>query len=72
MSKMFDRVAGGSIFGCLGVSIITSLLVIAAWVTHVVSCIKAGAILLLVVGAVFAPVGVIHGIMIWFGTPWTT
>lgn len=40
---------------------------LAAWLTHVVVCLKAGSWGFLIAGAVFAPVGVIHGIMIWFG-----
>lgn len=39
----------------------------AAWVTHVVNTIAAEAYLFLIAGAVFAPVGVIHGIGLWFG-----
>jgi hypothetical protein len=44
---------------------------IAAWLTHVVACIKAGAYVLLLAGALVAPVGVIHGVMLWFGAGWT-
>lgn len=43
---------------------------LSAWVTHVVVCIKAGAWLLLIAGALVAPVGVIHGIATWFGAMW--
>lgn len=43
---------------------------IAAWVTHVVVTIQAGAWALLAIGALLAPVGVIHGLMIWLGIPW--
>jgi putative Ca2+/H+ antiporter (TMEM165/GDT1 family) len=39
----------------------------AAWVTHVVVSIKATAWVLLVIGAIFFPIGVIHGIGYWFG-----
>jgi hypothetical protein len=38
-----------------------------AWFTHVVVCIKAGSWGFLIAGAIFAPVGVIHGVMIWMG-----
>ncbi len=38
-----------------------------AWVTHVVYCISHALWLLLIVGAVAFPIGVIHGIMVWFG-----
>lgn len=42
----------------------------AAWVTHIVACIAAGAWILLIIGCIVAPVGVIHGIMVWFGASW--
>lgn len=41
--------------------------VIAAWITHVIVCIKASAWILLLFGCIVAPVGVIHGIGVWFG-----
>lgn len=41
--------------------------VIAAWVTHVIVCIKASAWVLLLFGCIVAPVGVIHGIGVWLG-----
>lgn len=40
---------------------------IAAWVTHVVVCIKAANWLFLLAGALAAPVGIVHGTGIWFG-----
>lgn len=40
---------------------------IAAWVTHVIVCIKASAWVLLVFGCLFFPVGVVHGAGVWFG-----
>ncbi|SDK41703.1 hypothetical protein [Bradyrhizobium ottawaense] len=43
------------------------LLALCAWVTHVVSCLKAGAIALLLIGAIIFPIGVIHGWLIWLG-----
>lgn len=39
---------------------------LAAWITHIVVCIQTGAYLLLIAGAFIAPVGMVHGIMIWF------
>lgn len=38
-----------------------------AWVTHVVYCITHALWVVLVVGALVFPVGIIHGIMVWFG-----
>lgn len=40
---------------------------IAAWLTHVIVCIKTASWGFLIAGAIFAPVGVIHGIGCWFG-----
>jgi hypothetical protein len=52
--------------GILG-TIALGLTCFLAWITHVVVCIKASAWVLLVVGAFIAPIGVIHGIMVWLG-----
>lgn len=40
---------------------------LAAWVTHVVICIKTASWLFLIAGALLAPIGVVHGIGVWFG-----
>ncbi len=40
---------------------------IAAWITHVVTCLTVGSWGFLVAGALVAPIGVIHGTGIWFG-----
>lgn len=40
---------------------------IAAMITHIVVCIKTAAWILLLFGLFFFPVGIIHGIGIWFG-----
>lgn len=50
--------------------IVVAIVPIAAWVTHIVACIQAGAYILLAIGALLPPVGVIHGVMIWMGLPW--
>ena len=39
----------------------------AAWLTSIVSCAAHGSRPLLIAGAIFFPVGVIHGIGVWFG-----
>lgn len=51
--------------GFLGFSLFVALF--SAWFTHVVVCIKAGSWGFLIAGAIFAPIGVIHGLMIWLG-----
>ena len=43
------------------------LATVAAWVTHVVVCIKAASWFLLLFGILAPPVGVIHGIGVWLG-----
>jgi hypothetical protein len=39
----------------------------AAWVTHIIVCIKSASYLFLFAGAVLPPIGVIHGYGVWFG-----
>jgi hypothetical protein len=39
----------------------------AAWLTSIVFCSANGQRSLLIVGATFFPVGVVHGIGVWFG-----
>jgi len=54
-----------------GISIIALLATFfAAWLTHIVHCLMAAKYLLLIAGAIIAPVGVIHGIGLWFGVSW--
>ena len=43
---------------------------LAAWLTHIFHCLFAAKYLLLIAGAFIAPVGVIHGIGLWFGITW--
>ena len=47
----------GYIFGAIA---------IAAWLTHVIICLAAGAWGYLIAGALLFPIAVIHGIMLWF------
>jgi hypothetical protein len=46
------------------------IVIIAAWITHIIVCLLSGKYLLLIAGALVFPVGVIHGIGIWFGVSW--
>jgi hypothetical protein len=39
----------------------------AAWLTHVVVCLKTGSWGFLIAGAIFFPIGIVHGIGIWLG-----
>lgn len=38
-----------------------------AWLTHVVTCISTSKWIFLLAGAIFFPVGCVHGTGIWFG-----
>jgi hypothetical protein len=51
--------------GCLGTAIVL-LTIFAAWLTHVIVCLKTASWGFLIAGAVLAPIGVIHGIGLWF------
>lgn len=39
----------------------------ASWITHIVVCLQDGSWGFLIAGAIFFPVGVIHGTGVWFG-----
>lgn len=41
--------------------------VVAAWFTHVITCIQTAKWIFLLAGAVFFPIGCVHGTGIWFG-----
>jgi hypothetical protein len=40
---------------------------VAAWITHVVVCLKTAAWGFLIAGAILFPIGIIHGVGLWFG-----
>ncbi len=46
------------------------LTTIAAWTTHIIHCLVYAKYLLLIAGGFIFPVGVVHGIGIWFGVGW--
>lgn len=48
-------------------SLILFVWVIGAWFTHVFTCISAAKWVFLLAGAVFFPIGCVHGTGIWFG-----
>jgi hypothetical protein len=43
------------------------LVAVAAWLTHIVVCIKTAAWGLLIAGAILFPIGIVHGIGVWLG-----
>jgi len=60
--------AGDTIFaGISAVWIVLWIACIAAWITHVITCIQTEQWVLLIVGALLAPIGVIHGWGLWLG-----
>lgn len=38
-----------------------------AWMTHIITCLATGQWGFLIAGAFMFPIGIIHGVMIWFG-----
>lgn len=42
----------------------------AAWITHIIHCLVTAKYLLLIAGAFIFPVGIIHGVGLWFGAEW--
>jgi hypothetical protein len=49
------------------VGLAVALVLIAAWFTHVITCLNDGAWGFLIAGALFFPIAIVHGIGIWFG-----
>lgn len=43
------------------------LMLSAAWITHVITCLLEGAWGFLIAGAIMFPIAIVHGIGIWFG-----
>lgn len=58
-----NKLPGGCLVA-LGVLVISA---IPAWFTHVIHCIQSEEWVFLLAGAIFAPIGVIHGWGLWFG-----
>jgi len=58
-----DKFLVGGFFGTIAIWITC----IAAWITHVVVCIQNEQWILLAIGAIGFPIGIIHGIGQWFG-----
>lgn len=56
-----------TILSCAAVYVFIVLISIAGWLTHVIHCIQTEKWLFLIAGAVAAPIGMIHGIGLWFG-----
>lgn len=64
---MVLRGAVGPMHPALAASSLLFLLAgFSAWLTHVVACAEAQLWGYLVAGAVFFPVGIVHGVVVWF------
>ncbi len=64
--KLIDKIKTG------GIVVVTTFLIgvfacFAAWITHIVTCFQNDEWGFLLVGALFFPIAVIHGIGVWFG-----
>ena len=51
----------------IGALLIAWVMFVVAWLTHIVVCIKTASWLFLLAGAIFFPIGIVHGIGIWVG-----
>lgn len=64
--KNYGDTDWGEVIGFL-FGIAMFLVPVAAWITHVVICLKTGAWGFLIAGAILFPIGIIHGVGLWFG-----
>lgn len=64
--QLIDKIKAGGV-AVVSTAIIVVLGGFAAWVTHIVDCFQDGEWGFLLVGALFFPLAVIHGIGIWLG-----
>jgi hypothetical protein len=51
--------------GVLGITVFATFF--GAWLTHIVTCLSDGSWGYLIAGAIFFPIGIIHGVGIWLG-----
>lgn len=54
--------------GVIIMPVLIAILCFAAWLTHIITCLSHAMWGFLIAGALLFPIGVIHGIMIWFGS----
>lgn len=64
--QLIEKIKAGGL-ALVSTAVIVVLGGFAAWVTHIVDCFQDGEWGFLLVGALFFPLAVIHGIGIWFG-----
>lgn len=58
---------GFGAFGLLAFYVGLIVIPIAAWINHVIITINCGAWVLLVMGSIVPPIGIVHGIGSWLG-----
>lgn len=53
----------------VGLAVLLFLIVlpVSAWATHIIVCLKTAQWGFLIAGAIFFPIGIIHGVGLWFG-----
>lgn len=66
MNPVINRIRNGGI-ALVSTVVLTLLIGFAAWLTHIVDCLKDEQWGFLIAGALAFPIAVIHGIGIWFG-----
>lgn len=59
-SDWSEAIAGLTVLAIVGLTVV-------AWFTHIFVCLKTAAWGFLIAGAIFFPIGIIHGFGIWFG-----
>jgi len=55
------------ISGSSGTETLILIACVCAWLTHIITCISDDRWGLLIAGAIVFPVGIVHGIGVWFG-----
>lgn len=49
------------------IAVIIFIVCVLAWLTHVIVCLATAAWGFLIAGAIFFPIGIVHGVGIWLG-----
>lgn len=66
MNLIVNRVKNAGV-GIIAALVISGLVCVAAWLTHIFSCLSNGEWGFLIAGALAFPIAIVHGIGIWFG-----
>jgi len=53
--------------GLAAILVLPAIICFAAWLTHVIDCLRDGEWGFLIAGALMFPIAIVHGIGIWFG-----